>query len=159
MPILKDVRTFVIDTAPPHKGGARWHFLKLETEDGLEGWGETAVLSCFQGLKNGYEALVHDIFHTHLKGEEALDRERLYQKLYQKLTHLHPDYSTFGLISAFDTALWDISGKHFKTPVYNLLGGKFRDHIRTYTYIYDDADATSLRGTAKAWTSNPERLA
>jgi 2-dehydro-3-deoxyphosphogalactonate aldolase len=158
MPKLTGVRSYVIETEPPHKGGARWFFLKLETGDGLEGWGETAVLSCFYGLENSYEALVQDIFNTHLKGEEALDRERLYHKLYHKLTHLHPDYSTFGLISAFDTALWDIGGKHFGTPVYNLLGGKFRDRIRTYTYIYDDSDPTSLRATGRAWTRDPERL-
>ena len=158
MPKLTGVRSFVIETAPPHKGGLRWFFVKLETDDGLEGWGETAVLSSFYGLENSYQALVRDIFDTHLKGEEALDRERLYQKLYQKITHLHPDYFTFGVISAFDTALWDICGKHFETPVYNLLGGKFRDRIRTYTYLYDDSDPTSLRATAVAWTANPERL-
>jgi galactonate dehydratase len=160
MPKLSAVRSFVIETAPPHKGGRFWYFVKLETDDGLEGWGETAVLGCFTGLENGYEALVQDIFNTHLKGEEAVDRERLYQKLYQKLTHLHPDYSTFGIISAFDTALWDICGKHYQTPVYNLLGGKFRDRIRTYTYVYDDADPdNSLRATAMAWTNDPDRLA
>ena len=158
MPKLTGVRSFVIETAAPHKGGMKWFFVKLETDDGLEGWGETAVLSSFYGLENGYEALVHDIFDTYLKGEEALDTARLYQKLYQKITHLHPDYSTFGVISAFDTALWDICGKYFNTPVYNLLGGKFRDRIRTYTYIYDDSDPTSLRATAVAWTANPERL-
>lgn len=158
MPVLKDVHSYVIETAPPHKGGARWFFIKLETADGLEGWGETAVLSAFYGLEDAFEALVRDIFDTHLKGEEGLDRERLYQKLYHRLTHLHPDYSTFGLISAFDTALWDISGKHFNTPVCNLLGGKFRDRIRTYTYIYDDSDPSSLRATGRAWTSDPERL-
>ena len=158
MPKLTGVRSFVIETAAPHKGGLKWFFVKLETDDGLEGWGETAVLSSFYGLENGYQGLVHDIFNTHLKGEEALDRARLYHKLYQKITHLHPDYSTFGVISAFDTALWDICGKHFKTPVYNLLGGKFRDRIRTYTYIYDNSDTTSLRATAVAWTANPERL-
>ncbi len=158
MPRLSQVIPYVIETAPPHKGGSRWFFLKLVTEDGLEGWGETAVLSCFYGLENGYQAMVKDIFTTHLKGEEALDRERLFYKLYQKLTQLHPDYSTFGIISAFDTALWDIAGKYYDTPVYNLLGGKFRDRIRTYSYIYDDSDPRSLRATAAAWTGNPERL-
>lgn len=158
MPTLTGVRSFVIKTAQPHKGGMHWYFLKLETDDGLEGWGETAVLGCFRGLEASYESLVKEIFETHLKGENALDRERLQHKLYQKLTHLHPDYSMFGVISAFDTALWDIAGKHFNTPVYELLGGKFRDRIRTYTYIYDNSDPTSLRPTGVAWVSDPERM-
>ena len=158
MPTLTAVRPYVIKTAPPHKGGMHWYFLKLETDDGLEGWGETAVLGCFRGLEQSYESLVNEIFDAHLKGENALDRERLHHKLYGKLTHLHPDYSTFGIISAFDTALWDIAGKHFNAPVYELLGGKFRDRIRTYTYIYDDSDPTSLRPTGVAWVSDPERM-
>lgn len=158
MPKLTDVRTFVIRTQPPHKGGATWFFVKLETDDGLEGWGETAILGTLYGLENGFEAMIRDIFDTHLKGEDALNREYLYNKLYNRLTAQHPDYVQLGLISAFDTALWDICGKHFKTPVYNLLGGKFRDRVRTYTYIYDTEGQTTLAATAKAWTQDGERL-
>jgi L-alanine-DL-glutamate epimerase-like enolase superfamily enzyme len=47
---LARVRTFVVQTPPPYAGGALWFFVKLETEDGLVGWGETAVLGtvrCF----------------------------------------------------------------------------------------------------------------
>jgi len=73
----------VIKTAPPQKGGSLWLFLELETDDDLEGWGGTAVLSNFYGLEKGYKALVKDIFEPYSKGEEALDRERLYHKLYQ----------------------------------------------------------------------------
>jgi 2-dehydro-3-deoxyphosphogalactonate aldolase len=149
----------VIRTEPPHKGGRLWFFVKLETDDGLEGWGETAVLSALYGLESGYEEMIRNIFDTHLLGEDALNREYLYNKLYARLTQLHPDYVQLGLISAFDTALWDICGKYFKTPIYNLLGGKFRDRVRTYTYIYDTAGQSSLAATAKAWTQGGERLA
>jgi len=159
MPKLKSVRSFVIKTDPPHKGGRLWYFVKLETDDGLEGWGETAILSVLTGLESGYEELVQNIFDTYLKGQDALDREYLYYKLYAGLTHLHPDYVMLGIISAFDTALWDICGKHFKTPVYNLLGGKMRDRIRSYTYIYDRHETKSLLGTARAWTQDPDRVA
>ena len=74
MPTLTGVRSFVIKTEPPHKGGMHWYFLKLETDDGLEGWGETAVLSCFRGLESSYDSLIKEIFDAHLKGENALDR-------------------------------------------------------------------------------------
>jgi len=158
MPKLKSVKTFVIETAPPHLGGRFWYFVKLETDDGHEGWGETAILGSLNGLHSGYEELVKNIFDTYLKDQDALEREYLYHKLYTGLTMQHPDYVMLGIISAFDTALWDICGKHFDTPVYNLLGGKMRDRIRTYTYIYDLND-TSLRATAKAWVSDPERVA
>jgi len=159
LPKLTNVRSFVIKTDPPHKGGLLWYFVKLETDNGFEGWGETAILSVLYGLEGGFEAMVKDIFDTHLKGEDVLDREYIYQKLYASLTHQHPDYVILGIISAFDTALWDISGKHLKTPVYNLLGGKCRDRIRTYTYIYDQKETTSLVKATKSWTRDPEHLA
>ena len=43
MPKLINVRPFIVETPPPHKGGRFWHFVKLETDTGLEGWGETAM--------------------------------------------------------------------------------------------------------------------
>lgn len=159
MPKLKDVRSFVIETDPPHKGGRLWYFVKLETDDGHEGWGETAILSVLTGLESGYEELIRNIFDKYLKGEDALDREYLYHRMYSGLTHLHPDYVMLGIISAFDTALWDVCGKHYNTPVYNLLGGKMRDRIRSYTYIYDRHEKKSLLPTARAWISEPERVA
>lgn len=159
MPKLSKVKCFVVETAPPHKGGRYWYFVKLETDDGLEGWGETAILSTLNGLAGGYQELVANIYATYLHGENALDREYLYHKMYSGLTYLHPDYVMLGFISAFDIALWDIAGKYYKTPVYNLLGGKVRDRVRSYTYIYDTRPSDSLAATAKAWTGDPDRLA
>lgn len=158
MPKLTSVRPFVVETAPPHKGGRYWYFVKLETDNGLEGWGETAILSALNGLASSYLELVRNVFAAYLKGEDALDREYLYSKMYSGLTYQHPDYVMLGVISAFDTALWDIAGKHLKTPVYNLLGGKVRDRIRSYTYIYDPASKQTSQETVKTWTQEPERL-
>jgi 2-dehydro-3-deoxyphosphogalactonate aldolase len=159
MPKLSNLRSFVVKTEPPHKGGLLWYFLKLETDDGHEGWGETAILAALYGLEDGYEELVRNIFDTHLKGQDALDRERLYQKLYSALSMRTSDYVMHGIIAAFDTALWDICGKHYKTPVYNLLGGKVRDKIRAYTYIYDRDEDASLLATGRLWIEDHERLA
>lgn len=158
MPKLVNARPFVIKTEPPHKGGQYWYFVKLETDDGLEGWGETAILGTLNGLSASYLQIVKDIFDAYLKGEDALDREYIYSKLYFGLTFQHPDYVIMGIMSAFDTALWDIAGKHLKTPVYNLLGGKIRDRIRSYTYIYDPESHLSLKETNRMWTQEPERL-
>lgn len=155
---LTNVKTFVVKTEPPNHGGLFWFFLKLETDDGLEGWGETAILFTLLGLEDSYEKMVAEIFETYLKGEDPNNREALYHKLYTGLTAQHPDYFMMGIISAFDIALWDICGKHYNTPVYNLLGGKYRDRIRTYTYIYDNEKRASLKQSTEDWTTNPERL-
>ena len=154
---LTDVKTFVVKTDPPNYGGLLWFFVKLETDEGLVGWGETAILSCLYGLEASYESMVKEAFNRHLKGRDPIDRETLYHILYASLTAQHPDYVGLGIISAFDIALWDICGKYYNTPVYNLLGGKFRDKIRTYTYIYD-LDQDSRFKMTSDWTTNPEKM-
>ena len=59
---LTDVKTYVIKTDPPNWGGPLWFFTKLETDEGIEGWGETAVLGCLHGLEKSYESVVKEIF-------------------------------------------------------------------------------------------------
>ncbi len=152
---LTRVRTFVVQTPPPYAGGALWFFVKLETDNGLVGWGETAVLGTLHGLEDSYELLVKQVFDGYLEGRDPMDREALYQKMVEGMMAQHPDYVGMGVVSAMDVALWDIAGKHFNTPVYNLLGGKYRDRVRTYTYIYD---TEGPGGTVGTWTGNPERL-
>ena len=142
---LTGAKTYVVKTDPPNWGGILWFFLKLETDEGLEGWGETAVLSCLFGLEESYERRVQEVFNIYLRDKDPIDREPIYQTLYAGLTSQHPDYVALGLISAFDIALWDIAGKYHDTPVYDLLGGKYRDRVRTYTYVYDlDAEDTII---------------
>lgn len=155
---LTDVKTYVIKTDPPNWGGLLWFFIKLETDEGIAGWGETAVLNSFYGLEKSYESMVKGIFDRLLKGLDPMNREPLYHMLYTSLTAQHPDYVALGLISAFDVALWDICGKYLNTPVYNLLGGKCRDKVRTYTYIYDLEAKDSLFNAVKDWVSDPARL-
>ena len=58
---LASVSTFVVQTPPPHSGGALWFFVKLETEDGLFGWGETAILAALHTLEDSYEKLVQQV--------------------------------------------------------------------------------------------------
>jgi galactonate dehydratase len=155
---LTNVKPFVIKTEPPNWGGLLWFFLKLETDQGISGWGETAVLWSLYGLEDGYQKMVENIFTTYLKDQDPVNRETLYHLLYSNLTAQHPDYLTVGLISAFDIALWDICGKIYNTPVYNLLGGKMRDKIRTYTYLFDLKKNTLMEAT-QDWFSNPDKLA
>jgi L-alanine-DL-glutamate epimerase-like enolase superfamily enzyme len=155
---LTNVKTYVVKTDPPNWGGHIWFFVKLETDEGIEGWGETAVLGCLAGLEDSYERMVRQIFDFYLKGKDPINREPLYHMLYSGLTAQHPDFVVLGLISGFDIALWDICGKHYGTPVYNLLGGKYRDRVRTYTYIYDLDARDNLVAAVVDWWSNPTRL-
>ena len=97
---LTGVKTYVVKTDPPNWGGILWFFVKLETDEGIEGWGETAVLGCLVGLEDSYEKRVREIFDRYLRDKDPIDREPLYQTLYSSLTAQHPDYVALGLISA-----------------------------------------------------------
>ncbi|MBN2074050.1 MAG: mandelate racemase/muconate lactonizing enzyme family protein [Dehalococcoidales bacterium] len=134
---LTKLETYIVEVPPPGYGGNYWFFIKLHTDQGIYGWGETATLGVFYRLQKSYVALMEEIFETHLKGENPLDRERLSKTLYAALSCRHSEYFTQGLVSAIDVALWDIAGKVSNQPVYNLLGGVFRDKVRSYTYIYN----------------------
>ena len=134
---LTKLETFIVEVPPPGYGGTYWFFIKLHTDEGIYGWGETATLGVFYRLRKSYKTLMEEIFETHLKGENPLDRERLSKTLYTALSCRHSEYFTQGLVSAIDVALWDIAGKVCNQPVYNLLGGVFRKKVRSYTYIYN----------------------
>jgi 2-dehydro-3-deoxyphosphogalactonate aldolase len=155
---LTKLESFIVKVPPPHYGGLYYFFVKLHTDEGIYGWGETATLSIYDPLQQSYRVLLKELFETYLKGENPLDRERLNKVLYTRITSRHTEYSTLGLISAIDTALWDIAGKKCNQPVYNLLGGAFRKKIRSYTYIYDIKDgARPITEIANLW-ANPKRV-
>ena len=95
---------YVIKVPPPQWGGGTWYFVKLETDTGLVGWGETAILGALNGQEQSYKLRMQEIFTRYLEGKNPLETETLYHRLVRGLTHQHADYVAFGLISAFDTA-------------------------------------------------------
>ncbi len=150
---LTKIETFIVKTPPPPLGGKYFYFVKLSTDNGIYGWGETATLSVYYPLLNSYRTLMQEIFDAYLLGQDPMDRERLNKVLYTGLTARHSEYSTGGLISAIDLALWDIAGKACNQPVYNLLGGKMRDKIRSYSYIYPPDDVVIAYNEGKISSS------
>jgi len=152
---LTKATPYAIRTPPPNYGGYYWYFIKLETDSGLVGWGETAVLFSLYGHERAFEALVEGVFKRYLNGRDPMNRDALNKTMYAGLSSQHTDYFIAGIISAFDVAMWDICGKHFDAPAADLLGGRYRDRIRTYTYIYDTEDEGGLAASASKWQNNP----
>lgn len=155
---LTKARAFAIRTPPPNFGGYYWYFVKLETDSGLVGWGETAVLFSMYGMERAFERLVEGAFDRYLVGQDPLNREMLNKLMYAGLSSQHADYFIAGIISAFDVAMWDICGKHFEAPVCDLLGGRFRSRFRTYTYLYEHNAEGGLAASAANWSANPQRV-
>ena len=158
---LTKVTPYVINVPPPNYGGYQWYFLKLETDNGLVGWGETAVLFSLLNMDKAFTSLVEGLFDRFLKGQDPMNREMLNKLMFTGFSSHRTGYVEAGLISAFDMAMWDIVGKQLGVPVCNLLGGKFRDRLRSYTYIMDyswTADDDLMAAATELWGS-PQKTA
>lgn len=103
--------------------------VKITTDQGIVGWGEShAVMT-----PRAAATIISDLFKPVIMGEDARRIEAIWEKMYstQRLRGYGTGYFTRAM-AGIDIALWDIVGKASGLPVYQLLGGKFRDRIPTY---------------------------
>ena len=130
---IKDLKTFVVANPTPHFGGRYFIFLKLITECGIEGVGE---VYCSTFGPHIIVKMIEDVFERHVEGTDPFRIETLWRNVYGRGYTLRPDVSLMGVLSGLEIALWDICGKAVEKPVYELLGGKVHEKLRTYTYLY-----------------------
>jgi galactonate dehydratase len=107
---------------------ARTRLVKVTTDQGLVGWGETTL----EGKPRSTSAAV-DEMAEYLVGRDPLLIERHWQHLYRS-AFFRGGAVTMSALSGLDQALWDIAGKFFGVPVYQLLGGAVRDRLRVYAH-------------------------
>lgn len=110
----------------------RWLFLKIETDEGISGWGEPVV----EGKADTVRAAVEEMA-DYLIGRDPMRIEDLFQVLYRGGFYRGGPILT-SAISGIEQALWDIKGKFYNAPVYDLLGGACRDRTRVYSWIGGD---------------------
>ena len=145
---IAEVRPLVVSTPPPHRGGRTWVFVKLTTDDGICGVGEAYKVP-FHPLT--VARLIEDVGETYVVGQDPFQVERIWRSVYygegyeSHDHHQHPDHTVVGVLSAIEMACWDIIGKSLNQPVYNLLGGRYHDKLRSYTYLYPAPGDTSRR--------------
>ena len=130
---IKDLKTFVVGNPPPHFGGRYFIFVKLITDDGIEGVGE---VYCATFAPHVIVKMIEDVFDRHVEGTDPFHIEKLWRNVYGRGYTLRPDVSLMGVLSGLEIALWDICGKTVGKPVYELLGGRVHEKLRTYTYLY-----------------------
>jgi galactonate dehydratase len=107
------------------RGGSRL-FVKLHTNQGIWGCGEAV------DAVNGTYYLVQSL-GGRLRGRNPLDVHRLFEDLRRGGVFGGAQSGVYvAVLSAIETALWDLAGKALDLPVYQLLGGKFRDRVRVY---------------------------
>jgi galactonate dehydratase len=117
--------------APP-----RWLFLRVTTSDGTVGWGEPVV----EGRARTVATAVEELFDSYLLGEDPSRIEDHWQAMYRGGFYRGGPV-LMSAIAGVDQALWDIKGKQFDAPVYELLGGPVRDRVRVYQWVGGDRPA------------------
>lgn len=136
------LRTWVVGNPPPSYGGRYFIFLKLVTDDGIEGVGE--VYGATFGPRV-VERMIEDVFAQHVDGADPSRIETLWRNVYGRGYSGRPDISLVGVLSGIEMACWDIVGKAVGKPAYELLGGLVHERLRTYTYLYPaEGDATDV---------------
>lgn len=115
---IKSVETFVVEGAC---------FVKVTASNGAAGWGETDADN-----PPLMAAFIHHGLKQRVVGESVWDNERLWDAMFYKNHDQGPGGALANAIAGIDIALWDLKGKLLGLPVYQLLGGMYRDHIRVY---------------------------
>jgi galactonate dehydratase len=139
---IADLRTFVVGNPKPDVGGRYFVFLKLISDDGIEGLGE--VYASTFGPRT-VQRMIGDVVEHHVIGADPFGIERLWRDVYGRGYTSRPDVSLMAVLSGIEMACWDIIGKAVEKPVYALLGGKLHERLRTYTYLYArEGDATDV---------------
>lgn len=110
----------------------RWLFLKIETDEGIHGWGEPVL----EGRAATLATLIDDLSDLVI-GRDPRSINDIWQMLYRNGCYRGGPV-LMSAISGIDTALWDILGKYHNVPTHALLGGAQRDRIKTYIWIGGD---------------------
>ncbi len=120
-----EITEYELFSVPP-----RWVFLRIETDSGMVGWGEATL----GGHSRTIIAAVEKIMDNYLLGKDPTEIERHWQAMYRG-QYFREGPILMSAIGGIDMALWDLKGKQFGAPVYELLGGKARDEVAVYQWI------------------------
>lgn len=121
------ITKFTLYKVPP-----RWLFLKVDTDEGICGWGEPVV----EGRADAVRAAVHE-FEKYLIGKDPMRIEDHWQAMYRSGFY-RGGPEMMSALAGIDQALWDIKGKFYNAPIYELLGGACREKLRVYRWIGGD---------------------
>ena len=140
----------------------RMRLVKITTDNGVVGWGETTL----EGKPKSTVAAVEEL-SEYLIGKDPLRIEHHWQHIYRS-AFFRGGVILMTALSGIDQALWDIAGKHYGVPTHKLLGGAVRDRIRVYAHwgigsLTDEGkarakerlDSLQKKGGYKAFKSGP----
>jgi L-alanine-DL-glutamate epimerase-like enolase superfamily enzyme len=137
---IRDVEIYQLGE-PSSPGSATWAsnsiILKLTTADGTVGYGEAVPTLRVQPVIHSLQEVARVY-----KGKDPLNMESNIHEWHKHDFYLPVSLESTTALSAFDTACWDIAGKHFGAPISHLIGGEFRTNVRVYANGWYDKCVT-----------------
>ncbi len=130
---VAEVETIVVGVPPPHFGGRYWIFVRLTTDGGVQGTGEVYGVPFHP---DAVRLMVADIAERSVVGSDPFQVEHMWRQVYSRNFTQRPDSSVVAILAGIEMACFDIMGKETDRPVHDLLGGRVRDAVRSYSYIY-----------------------
>lgn len=124
------IKSYELFQVPP-----RWLFLKIETDEGITGWGEPVIEGKAATVKTAVDELME-----YLIGKDPMHIEDHWNVMY-RAGFYRGGPILMSAIAGIDQALWDIKGKYYNAPVHELLGGKARSKMKVYSWIGGDRPA------------------
>ena len=125
------LKTFLVTPSAKRAGvvgGKNWLFVKVETDEGIEGWGEAYTQL---DRDRAIEEHVREL-GRYLVGRDPFAIKHFSAIVYDDFSSRRGSMDLYCALSGIEQALWDIVGKKLGAPVYRLLGGPCRGRIRVY---------------------------
>lgn len=152
---INSAEVFPVANPTPYVGGPAWLFVRLDTDAGISGYGEMFTAQTYVRPAT-LAKVVEEFIEDFMLGEDPTATERLFHKYYNSHYSHAGEMLKSAIFSGVEMACWDIHGKTVGRPVYELLGGRFRPRVRTYTYI--SAPPDQAEAGFDFWL-NPEAVA
>ena len=118
---ITDIKAFTMDAFRTN-----WTFIKVETDEGLYGWGEASLGT----REHALEGCVEDMKRM-VVGRNPIDKEKMWFEVYRD-SYWKGGPVMMSALSGIEIACWDIAGKFYNAPVCNLIGGRLRDKVPMY---------------------------
>ncbi|GAH81504.1 unnamed protein product, partial [marine sediment metagenome] len=137
---ITKISTFIV-----HSNKDNWVILKMYTDEGITGVGESSV----EGKEHTIREAIREL-GNYLIGKDPFNTEKHWYKMFRD-GYWGAGAILTGALSAVDGAMWDIKGKALNVPVYELLGGKVNKKIRLYAnrWFFGAKDSDQLTKKAK----------
>jgi galactonate dehydratase len=137
------VKVTHLDVFPVQAGWRTWVFIRLRTDDGIEGWGEATTVFADAALLGALEDLREFVIGVDPTRIEEFWSNRFYRTIFHGPTF-------YSAVASIEHALWDITGKSLGVPVHQLIGGAIRDEARLYANTWFLGARTPGEYAAKA---------